>query len=191
VPYPYWVLAGNLSISIVNRPQQLAVGVIFIGGHFLENSLGNWPRPGRGKCGCARPIVSRYRRSMQMQQDRAQGCAVSWALKNIQIIDGALNATFSVFQATDDEFAAIFPADAQDIELIEDFIKRCGEDEASRILGSIWQRPILKRDAQGIHGTLYYEYGDRRQYLPATKREVDWNHRALNSAQRQLFASKR
>jgi hypothetical protein len=27
-------------------------------------------------------------------------------LKNIQIIDGALNATFSVFQATEDEFAA-------------------------------------------------------------------------------------
>ena len=31
-------------------------------------------------------------------------------MKNIQIIDGALNATFSVFQATDDEFASIFPS---------------------------------------------------------------------------------
>jgi hypothetical protein len=112
-------------------------------------------------------------------------------LKNIQIIDGALNATFSVFQATEDEFTAIFPANGQDIELIEDFIKRCGVEEASRILGPIWERPILKRDAQGIHGTLYYEYGDRRQYLPATKREVDWNDRAINPAQRQLFASKR
>src|SRR4051794_40073728 len=35
-------------------------------------------------------------------------------------------------------------------------------------------RPILKRDAQGVHGTLYFEYADRRQSLPESKREVDW-----------------
>ena len=112
-------------------------------------------------------------------------------MKNIQIIDGALNATFSVFQATEDEFAALFPADGQDMEIIEDFFERCGEEEARRILEPIWERPILKRDTQGIHGTLYYNYEDRRQYLPATKREVDWEEFAINSAQRQLFASKR
>jgi len=112
-------------------------------------------------------------------------------LKNIQIIDSALNATFSVFQATEDEFAAIFPADGQDIELIEEFIERCGEEQADCILRPIWKRPIPKRDAQGIHGTLYHEYADRRQYLPATKREVDWNDQAINSTQRQLFVGKR
>jgi hypothetical protein len=112
-------------------------------------------------------------------------------LKNIQIIDGALNATFSVFQATEDEFAAVFPADGQDLEFIEDFIERVGDEQAAQILRPVWERPILKRDAQGIHGTLYYEYEDKRQYLPATKREVDWDHDAINSAQRQLFASKR
>jgi hypothetical protein len=112
-------------------------------------------------------------------------------LKNIQIIDGALNATFSVFQANEDEFAAIFPADGQDMEFIEDFIERVGEERAEHILGPVWERPILKRDAQGIHGTLYYEYENRRQYLPATKREVDWVDHAINSAQRRLFASKR
>jgi hypothetical protein len=112
-------------------------------------------------------------------------------LKNIQIISRARNATFSVFQATEDEFFAIFPADGQDMEFIEDFIERCGEERAVRILRPVWERPILKRDTQGIHGTLYYEYADRRQYLPATKREVDWDDYAINSAQRQLFASKR
>jgi hypothetical protein len=112
-------------------------------------------------------------------------------LKNIQIIDGALNATFSVFQATEDEFAAIFPANGQDMEFVEDFIERFGEELAVRILGPIWERPILKRDAQGIHGTLYYEYAARRQYLPATKREMDWDDQAVNPAQRKLFASKR
>jgi hypothetical protein len=113
-------------------------------------------------------------------------------LKNIQIIDRAENATFSIFQATDDEFSAIFPAFGQDIEFIEDFIARCGgDDQAGVILKPVWERPILKRDAHGIHGTLYYEYGDRRKYLPATKREVDWDEGAMNGAQRRLFASKR
>jgi hypothetical protein len=112
-------------------------------------------------------------------------------LKNIQIIDGALNATFSVFQATEEEFAAIFPAEGQDMELIEDFLERVGEEQARSVLQPIWERPILKRDAHGIHGTLYYQYADRRGYLPATRREVDWDDSSINFAQRRLFASKR
>jgi hypothetical protein len=112
-------------------------------------------------------------------------------LKNIQIIDGALNATFSVFQVTEDEFAAIFPADGQDMEFIEDFIERVGDERAGQILRPVWDRPILKRDVQGIHGTLFYEYEARRQYLPATKREVDWDPDAINAAQRRLFGGSR
>ncbi len=42
-------------------------------------------------------------------------------MKNVQIIDGAVNATFSVFQATEGEFATIFP-DGRDIELVEDLM---------------------------------------------------------------------
>jgi hypothetical protein len=112
-------------------------------------------------------------------------------LKNIQIIDGALNATFSLFQATEEEFAVIFPAEGQDMELIEGFLERVGEEQARRILQPIWERPILKRDAQGIHGTLNYQYADRRRYLPTTKREVDWDESSINVAQRRLLASKR
>ena len=37
-------------------------------------------------------------------------------MKNIQIIDGARNATFSIFQATDEAFEAIFP-DGRDMGL--------------------------------------------------------------------------
>jgi hypothetical protein len=112
-------------------------------------------------------------------------------LMNIQIIDRANNATFSLFQATEEEFAAIFPGEGQDMELIEDFFGRVGDEQASRILLPVWERPILKRDAQGIHGTLYYGYADRKRYLPVSKREVDWDDYCINSAQRQLFASKR
>ena len=111
-------------------------------------------------------------------------------MKNIQIIDGADNATFSVFQATDEEFSAIFPND-QDMEFAEDFCARVGDDHAQAVLAPIWERPILKRDAAGIHGTLYYDWERRRGGLPASKREVDWDERAINEAQRLLFRENR
>ena len=113
-------------------------------------------------------------------------------MKNIQIINGALNATFSIFQATEEEFAAIFPGDGQDMEIIEDFVARVGGDaQTGHFLAPIWERPILKRDAHGIHGTLYYDYEERQRFLPASKREVDWDDLSINYAQRELFASKR
>lgn len=111
-------------------------------------------------------------------------------MKNVQIIDGAVNATFSVFQATDDEFAAIFP-DGRDIELIEDLIERLGEEAAGSVLAPLWERPILKRDALGVHGTLFYDNEDRREHIPPSKREVDWDSGSVNPAQQDLFAKHR
>jgi hypothetical protein len=108
-------------------------------------------------------------------------------MKNIQIIDGADNATFSLFQATDDEFAMIFPGEGQDMELVEDFVARLGDAEASRIMGPIWTRPILKRDAMGLHGTLFYDGQLKRRHLPKTKREVDHDPLSLNQSQQELF----
>lgn len=111
-------------------------------------------------------------------------------MKNIQIIDGAANATFSVFQATDEEFAAIFP-DGRDIELVEDLVERIGEEAAGSVLTPVWDRPILKRDAAGVQGTLFYDNDHRRRHIPPSKREVDWADSSINQAQRDLFAQHR
>ncbi|PZO87153.1 MAG: hypothetical protein DI623_15245 [Sphingomonas sanxanigenens] len=108
-------------------------------------------------------------------------------MKNIQIIDGAANATFSVFQATAEEFDVIFP-DGRDMELVEDLIDRLGEEAAGAVLTPLWDRPILKRNALGIHGTLFYDNDDRRGHIPPSKREVDWDSGSVNQAQRDLFA---
>lgn len=111
-------------------------------------------------------------------------------MMNIQIIDGAKNATFSVFQATAEEFDAIFPG-GRDIELVEDLIDRLGENVAGTVLAPLWDRPILKRDALGIHGTLFYDNEDRRDHIPPSKREVDLDSGSINQAQRDLFAKHR
>lgn len=111
-------------------------------------------------------------------------------MKNIQIIDDASNATFSLFQALDDEFSRILPGGSE-MELVEDVIARLGEDEAGRVIEAIWGRPILKRDAVGIHGTLIYDGEHRREFLPVSRREVDWPSGSINPAQREHFARHR
>ena len=56
-------------------------------------------------------------------------------MKNIQIIDGAPNATFSIFQASDEEFEAIFP-NGSEMEIIEDVVAR---------LASKWREKLSRR----------------------------------------------
>ena len=112
-------------------------------------------------------------------------------MKNIQIINGAPNASFSVFQATADQFAELFPGVDQDMDVIEDVIDRLGEVRANELLTPLWSRPILKRDVNGIHGTLFYDREQRGWILPPSKREVDLDASSINSAQRTLFESRR
>jgi hypothetical protein len=92
-------------------------------------------------------------------------------MKNIQVIDGAMNATYDVFQATEEEFACIFPGDT-DVEFVDDFIARVGEDVAGRTLEPIWSRRISKKTINGIHGTLFYDLEYKKKYYP-TKKDSD------------------
>ncbi len=103
-------------------------------------------------------------------------------MKNIQIIDGADNCSFSIFQANEVEFALVFPVAGQDIEFAEDL-----GQPALDALSAVWERPIRKQDARGIHGTLFYGFESKRAHFPASKKEKDWASSALNEAQRQLF----
>jgi hypothetical protein len=70
-------------------------------------------------------------------------------MKNIQIIDDATNCTFSLFQATDEEFQLLFPEPRQDIQYAED-LGGLPQDEIAVALQRIWERPIRKQDIQGI-----------------------------------------
>jgi len=106
-------------------------------------------------------------------------------LRAIQVIDGAENCTFGLFLATDEEFEAIFPGAGQDIEFAEDLEERLRESLVD--ISGLWQRPVHKPDANGVHGTLFFEFADRRRHFPPTKRERDWDGSALNEAQRRLF----
>lgn len=112
-------------------------------------------------------------------------------MKIIQVVDGADNATFSLFQATEEEFALLFPGDGQNMVLVEDIEESAVSAEAFAALDRIWNRPILKRDAHGLHGTLFYDNDWRRPHIPASRREADTPSDGLNEAQRRLFEARR
>jgi len=91
-------------------------------------------------------------------------------MKNIQIIDGAQNCVYDIFMATDEEFSLIFRNDA-DIAFIEEVYAKGDAPTLDAAFNNIWKRRIKKRDAQGIHGIIFYELAEKMAYYPTRKDE--------------------
>jgi hypothetical protein len=92
-------------------------------------------------------------------------------MKNIQVIDGAENAAYDVFAASDEEFAMIFPTN-QNVAFIDEVMARGSKRTLDKAFTRIWKRRIPKRDIVGIHGLLFYELEHKKKYYP-TRRDED------------------
>ncbi|MFG6414565.1 hypothetical protein ACG02S_11730 [Roseateles sp. DC23W] len=95
-------------------------------------------------------------------------------MRNIQVIDGADNAMYDIFAATEDEFALIFPA-GQDVAFIDEVIARTPVAALDHAFAAIWQRRVAKAEAKGIHGILFYEMPQKKQYYPTRRDEAAIN----------------
>jgi hypothetical protein len=91
-------------------------------------------------------------------------------MKNIQVIDGAVNCVYDVFAATEEEFACIFQQ-GRDIAFIDDVLASGDEAALERAFAGIWQRRVPKASVMGIHGTLFYELPEKKPYYPTLKDE--------------------
>jgi hypothetical protein len=91
-------------------------------------------------------------------------------MKNIQVIDGALNAVYDIFAATEEEFALIFP-DGQDVAFIDEVQARGNKRELDDAFARIWKRRVPKPNAIGIHGVLFYELNHKKEYYPTRRDE--------------------
>lgn len=112
-------------------------------------------------------------------------------MKNVQVIDGAENCTFPIFEFSDDQFALIFSEEGQDIAFAEEVELRLSEEQLRFAFEGVWDRPVAKPQAMGIHGTLFYEFEHKKPYFPVSRRECDWDNSSINSAQRILHAEQR
>ncbi|MGI0134101.1 MAG: hypothetical protein ACREBW_03995 [Candidatus Micrarchaeaceae archaeon] len=100
-------------------------------------------------------------------------------MKNVQVIDGALNCTYSIYAVSDRIFRSLFPRKGQDIEFSEDAFERIGHKAAAPLFKSIWKRRINKETAKGIHGTLFFGLTNKKEYYP-NKREADLSKLKFN-----------
>jgi len=92
-------------------------------------------------------------------------------MKNIQIIDGALNCVYDIFSAEEDEFLLIFPNDT-DIAFIDEVYMREKKEILDLAFSEIWLRKVNKTKVNGIHGTLFYELEEKKIYYP-NRRDCD------------------
>ena len=91
-------------------------------------------------------------------------------VKNIQVFDGADNAVYDIFAATDEEFALIFPGDT-DVAFIDEVYQKQPSQTLNAAFIAIWKRRVPKRDAMGIHGILFYECEHKKVYYPTRRDE--------------------
>ena len=95
-------------------------------------------------------------------------------MKNIQVIDGAVNCVYDIFQATDEEFDVIFPG-GEDVAFIDEVYARGSEELLDRCFKAIWERRIPKAESRGIHGLLFYELEAKKAYYPTRRDEEACN----------------
>ena len=87
-------------------------------------------------------------------------------MKNVQVIDGAINSVFEIYAVPDEIFFRLFP-DGADIAFAEDFRK---SDPLWRVF---YLNRVEKKRVKGIHGTLHLvEKTEKVGFFP-TKREAE------------------
>lgn len=91
-------------------------------------------------------------------------------MKNIQIIDGAINCVYDIYAASDEEFALIFP-DETNIAFIDEVVSLHDDALIDKTFKGIWSRPIQKSEAIGIHGLLFYGLKEKKQFYPTRRDE--------------------
>jgi hypothetical protein len=91
-------------------------------------------------------------------------------MKNIQVIDSAINCVYDIFSATEEEFKIIFPNNTNIAFIDEVYLRENGVD-LDNIFSNIWRRPVQKSQSQGIHGTIFYELNEKKVYYPNRRDE--------------------
>jgi hypothetical protein len=62
-------------------------------------------------------------------------------MKNIQVIDGAVNSVYDIFQATDEEFSLIYPH-GEDVAFIDEVFEQGPGEELNAAFERLWSRRI-------------------------------------------------
>jgi hypothetical protein len=90
-------------------------------------------------------------------------------LKNIQIVDGAINSTFDIFEIDDEKFDILFPNNT-DISFLDDYPHLSND---KHFWSSVYSRRVNKKKVNGIHGTLHLTGSDIDKNEFPNRKETD------------------
>jgi hypothetical protein len=90
-------------------------------------------------------------------------------VKNIQVIDGAANSIFGIYQVPDDLFDVMFP-NGTDVAFVDEIGKDFETRQGKRLWNMVYQHPVNKKRVDGIHGTLHLTGSPvDKEYFPTRK----------------------
>ena len=92
-------------------------------------------------------------------------------MKNIQIIDGATNSVFEIYEVDDITFGKIF-SNEKDVVFLSDLLQYLDYDKPEN--EAFWQKVYScrkdKKTVNGIHGTLHLEGSNgKKKFFPDGK----------------------
>lgn len=116
-------------------------------------------------------------------------------MKNIQIIEPANNCMYDIFACTNEDFEVLFPG-GTNIAFHDEIWARSKnakhlKERLEKIFSDLWNHPLRKADAMGIHGIIFYQLEHKKQFYPTRKDEEasvpgggkcrKWNLNSVNS----------
>ena len=94
-------------------------------------------------------------------------------MKNIQVIDEAINCTYDIFGITDADHQLIFENDT-DVEFEDDLFDRIDGTVLKDIFKRMWSNRMTKSSINGIHGTIFFgEWCEEKKPFYPTKKESE------------------
>ena len=95
-------------------------------------------------------------------------------MKNIQLIERALNAVYDIYAAPDELFDLVFPP-GTDVAFTEEIKERPNASKVFEALQTIYRNRVPKANAIGVHGILFHGLRHKRQYYPTLRDEEATN----------------
>lgn len=95
-------------------------------------------------------------------------------MKNVQVIDGAVNCVYDVFALEDAEFDLLFPP-GQDVAFIDEALARHPPGALEPLFERLWRNRVPKREVVGLHGLLFCDLEEKKPFYPQRVDELAIN----------------
>jgi len=93
-------------------------------------------------------------------------------MKNIQVIDGAINSIYEIYEVSDDIFQEIFPGNIN-VAFADDVREKIEIKFGNKFWDEFYRKRVKKEKVRGIHGTFHLPLSNVAKECFPTRREEE------------------